>query len=96
MAKKRPPVEYIPYRHNENVYVVYELQFGKDMILPGDKIKIKFDRDTYRFMRLAHHIANDNTWIDCISLKKGSWHSFSIDRIQRKVKPKRSRVKKSV
>lgn len=95
-AKKRTPIEYIPYKNNDNVYVEYQLEFKTDMILPGDKLKIKFDRDVYQFLRLAHHIKNDTTWIDCISVSRGSWHSFSLDKIQRKVKPKRSRRKKVV
>jgi hypothetical protein len=92
--KKKPPIEYVPYRNNPHVYVYYELEFGKDVIKPGDKIKIKFDRDTYTFLRLAHHSKHDTTWVDCISLKKGSWHSFRVEDVQRVIRPKRSRRKK--
>jgi hypothetical protein len=95
MAKKKSaPKEYVPYRNNPYVYVYYELEFGKDVIKPGDKIKIKFDRDTYTFLRLAHHSKHDTTWVDCISLKKGSWHSFRVEDVQRVIRPKRSRRKK--
>ena len=93
-TRKRPPLEYVPYQNNPNVYVSYELPFGKDIIKPGDKIKVKFDRDIYTFLRLAHHIKNDNTWVDCISVKKGSWHSIRVENIQRVLRPKRSRRKK--
>lgn len=96
VKKMGAPIEYIPYQNNDNVVVQYELQFGKDLIQPGDRVKIKFDRDVYQFVRLAHHIKHDNTWIDCMSVSRGSWHSFRLERIQRKIKPKRSRVKKVV
>jgi hypothetical protein len=93
-AKRRPPVEYIPYKDNPNVYVVYELQFNKDLMVPGTKFKIKYDRDIYIFQRLAHHIPNDNTWVDAISSTRGSWHSVRIDSIKGVVKAKKSRRKK--
>lgn len=93
-SRKKTPVEYVPYRNNPNVYVYYELNFKNDVIKPKDRIKIKFDRDTYIFLRLAHHVKNDTTWVDCISEKKGSWHSFHVDSIQRVIRPKRSRRKK--
>lgn len=90
------PREYIPYQNNDDVYVEYELAFKNDVMKPGDKFKIKFDRDTYRFLRLAHHIKNDSTWVDAMSVSRGSWHSIRIDTIQRIVRPKKSRRKKKV
>lgn len=96
MAKKPLPIEYIPYQNNDQVYVQYELAFKDDVIRPGDKIKKRFDRDTYVFQRLAHHIGNDTTWIDTISTAKGSWHSIRVEDIQRVVRPKKLRRKKKV
>jgi len=98
MAKKngKPPVEYVPYHNNDNVVVYYELQFKRDVMVPGTKFKIKYDRDTYQFLRLAHHIKNDTTWVDAMSVSRGSWHSVRVENILKVVKPKRSRVKKVV
>lgn len=92
--KKALPREYLPYENNDNVYVVYELEFKNDVIRPGDKFKCKFDRDTYVFLRLAHHIPHDNTWVDAMSATKGSWHSIRVENIQRVIRPKKLRRKK--
>lgn len=97
MAKKEKkplPLEYVPYQNNPNVIVYYELQVGKDMLVPKAKFKKKYDRDTYQFLWMAHHIENDNTWVDAYSVSRGSRHSIRLEDIQRVVKPKRSRRKK--
>jgi hypothetical protein len=85
----------------ENAYVLmdqiavqYELQFGKDVIKPGDKIRIKNDRVTYTFRCMAHNISLDTTWIDCIG-PDGDWRSFRVSKLKSLVKPKRSRAKKA-
>jgi hypothetical protein len=98
MAKKKlgAPREYIPYVDNPNVVVYYELQFGKDVMVGGTKFKKRYDRDTYQFLWMAHHIPNDNTWVDAHSVSRGSRHSIRIEDIQKVIKPKRSRVKKIV
>ena len=100
MARKteanRAPIEYIPYKTNPDVVVYYELQVGKDLMVPKTKFKKKYDRDTYQFLWLAHHIKNDNTWVDAYSVSRGSRHSIRVEDIQRVVKPKRSRAKKNV
>jgi hypothetical protein len=92
--KQSIPREYIPYQNNDNVYVAYELAFKNDIIKPGDKFKKKFDRDTYVFLRLAHHIKNDSTWVDALSMSKKSWHSIRVEDIQKVIRPKKSRRKK--
>jgi hypothetical protein len=92
--RKYPPREYIPYQNNPNVVVYYELQVGRDLMVPKTKFKKKYDRDIYQFLCLAHHIPNDNTWVDAYSVTRGSRHSIRVEDIQRVVKPKRSRRKK--
>jgi hypothetical protein len=97
LSKRKPiPREYIPYQNNEHVVVYYELAFKNDTIRPGDKFKRKFDRDTYVFLRLAHHIKNDSTWVDALSEQRKSWHSIRIEDIQKVIRPKKSRRKKIV
>lgn len=90
------PKEYIPYQHNPDVNIYYELQFGNDVMTDGTKFKRKYDRDIYQFLWMAHHIPNDSTWVDAYSMSRGSRHSISIEDIQKIVKPKRGRAKKSV
>lgn len=82
------------YLFNTNIVVQYELQFKDDLIKPGNLIKIKNDRATYKFRCFAHNVVEDETWIDCMDVDRGSWHSFRIDKIKCLVKPKRSRRKK--
>lgn len=92
--KKTVPREYIPYVNNDQIYVSHELLFKNDVIKPGDKIKRKYDRDEYVFMRLAHHIGHDTTWVDAMSVTSGTWHSIRIDDIKCVIRPKRLRRKK--
>jgi hypothetical protein len=82
------------YPLNESIHVQYELEFGKDIIKPGNKIRIKNDRNIYQFRCLAHNISLDKTWIDCISAD-GGWRSFPVSKLKCLVKPKRSRRKKA-
>lgn len=78
----------------DNIYVQYELEFGKDLIKAGDLIKIKNQRTTYRFRCLAHNISLEKTWIDCMDVGTGAWFSFRPEKIKCLVKPKKSRRKK--
>lgn len=82
------------YPANEDIHVQYELAFNKDIIKPGNKIRIKNDRNIYQFRCLAHNIKLDSTWIDCISAD-GGWRSFPIEKLKCLVKPKKSRRKKA-
>lgn len=82
------------YGFNDDICVKYELEFRGDLIKPGNLIKIKNDRATYKFRCLAHNIKLDSTWIDCMDTSNGAWRSFRIDKIKCLVKPKRSRRKK--
>lgn len=82
------------YTNCDYISVVYELEFGKDVIKPGDMIKIKNMRGTYRFRCVAHNIPMDVTWIDCMDMENGAWCSFRIEKIKCLVKPKKSRRKK--
>ena len=53
MAKK----QYVmPINLNPNWLVSQEYQHGKDLIAPGDKIKIKFERGEYKFIHHVFHI----------------------------------------
>lgn len=84
------------YPGREDIFVSYEMEFGKDVVRPGTPIKIKYQRGVFRFRCLAHNIKLDSTWIDCIHVGDGSWHSFRVEQIRGVVKPKRSRRKKPI
>lgn len=82
------------YVNQPDIHVQYELQFKKDLIKPGTKIKIKYMRGVFKFRCLAHNVKLDSTWIDCIG-DDGAWHSFRVEQLKNVVKPKRSRRKKA-
>lgn len=95
MAKKRnsaPARE--PYSLNDDIHVQYEVDFQGDTIRPGDMLKFKNTRGTFRFRLLAHNIAHDVTWIDCMDNKTGEFRAFYIDKLKSVVRPKKSRAKK--
>lgn len=78
------------YVAHPHIVVQYELEFKKDVIRPGNQIKIKNLRSTFRFRCLAHNIKLDTTWIDCMDVNTGEWRSFRPEQIRNLVKPKRS------
>lgn len=82
------------YTFNDDIHVQYELEFGKDLIKPGSRIKIKNQRGVFIFRCMAHNTKLDSTWIDCLG-PNHQWHSFPIDKLKNLVKPKRSRRKKA-
>ncbi len=81
------------YVFNDDIHVQYELEFKKDIIKPGNPIKIKNTRGVFKFRCIAHNIKLDVTWIDCMD-ENGQFRSFYIDQLKMLVKPKRSRRKK--
>ena len=90
--KKKPGVAINePYSHNDDISVYYELKFEKDIIKPGDLLKFKNVRGTFRFIKWVHNLHLDVTWVDCMDTASGEWKSMYISRIKGVVKPKRSR-----
>lgn len=81
------------YSLNNDIHVQYELQFKKDLVKPGNPIKIENERGVFKFRCIAHNIKLDVTWIDCMD-SEGQFRSFPIDQFKLLVKPKRSRAKK--
>lgn len=93
--RKTGKVELTPYWNNPNISVQYELDWGREKIVPGTLIKIKKDRSQYRFTRLVSDSATGKVWIDCLNVSLGGFYSFYVDRISGLVY-KRSRRTKSV
>lgn len=82
------------YGVNPDISVFYELKFGKDIIKPGDSLKFKDVRGSFRFIALAHNIKKDVTWIDCYSPTTGEYRSFYVDKLKGIVHAKKSIRKK--
>lgn len=96
-GKKRiPPYNPEPYQVNPDICVLYQLDFYGDLIKPGDKLKFKNDRSTYVFVRLAHNVKLDSTWIDCTDFDTKETRSFHVSKLKLVVRPKKSRRKKTV
>lgn len=96
MARKKKFEPNAPYWYHDYVHVYYELEFNKDLIKPGTKIKFKNMHGTFTFIKWVHNSKKDVTWIDCYSDKTREERSFYIENLKGIVKPKRSRRKKIV
>ena len=96
MSKKKTDREYIPYSINSDIHVYYELEFMRDVIKPGDKIRFKGIRGEFTFILMAHNSKLDVTWIDCRNPATGEYRSFYVDRLKGLVRAKKSRRKKQL
>lgn len=76
------------------VVVYYEFPLGKEVVVPGDKIRIKNQRGFFIFKRLAHHLEKNVQWVDCYEEIGGKYRAFYVDRVKSVYRPKKSRVKK--
>lgn len=93
---RKKKTEYIPYSNNDNIHVYYEVEYLKDIIKPGDKIRIKNVRGTFIFLWMAHNSEKDVTWIDCRNPVTGEYRSFYIEKLKGLVRAKKSRRKKQL
>lgn len=94
MRKKKTENEKPAYSINPDISVFYEIKYGKEVIKPGDLIKFKDIRGTFKFVRMAHNIKKDVTWIDCMNPLTGEYRSFYIERLKGLVRAKKSIRKK--
>lgn len=91
--KEREKVS-LPAYSNTDIVVYDELEFGKDVIRQGDKIKIKNARGYFIFLKWAHNTHLDVTWVDCMNPDTGEFRSFYIDNIKGVYRAKKSIRKK--
>lgn len=82
------------YAVNPDISVFYELKFGKDIIKPGDALKFKDVRGSFKFIQLAHNAKLDVTWIDCFSIETGEYRAFYVEKLKGVVHAKKSIRKK--
>lgn len=80
------------YEGISDIEVTYELQHGKDTIVPGTRIKVKNQRGEFLFRCVAKR--GEGEWFDCIGPEK-QWHSFRLTQLKGMVKPRKFRRKKS-
>ena len=84
-----------PYHHNPHIVVGYELPFAKDLITPGDFIRIKGRRGKFRFIKVVQNMETDVTWVD-VTGDDGGFHSFYVEKIKTVIREKKSRRKKQL
>lgn len=89
MAKKETPLNLNP---NWTVFETY--QHGRDEIVYGDKVKIKYERGEFKFLRHVINGALKKEWIDVIG--DSGYRSFYVEDIRGKVKPRKIRKKRNV
>lgn len=92
MAKTKQRIT--PTNLNPNWIVTEEFTFGKDVIVPGDKVKIRFVRGEFKFIRHVYHTKLDVQWIDCVNSE--GYRSFYVVDLKGKIKPRKFRKKKNV
>lgn len=85
-----------PFFHNEYIVVYYQLNHGRDVIKPGDKIQFKNTRGVFTFLKWVHNASKDVTWIDVIDPKTSEYKSFYMDRLKGVYRAKKSIRKKLV
>ncbi len=86
MRKKTSGIKAVPYGTNDDIYVVQEMQYKKDAIVPGTYLKIKGEHERFRFIQLVHNSKLDVSWIDVMGT--AGWRSFYLDKITGVVKQK--------
>ena len=85
-----------PFPHNESITCYYELEFGKDVIKPGDKICFKNTRGYFVFKKWVHNPEKDVQWIDVIDPMTAEFKSFYMEKLKGVHRAKKSIRKKLV
>ena len=79
-----------------HIYKFHNLEFGKDNIVAGTKVRFKNRRGVFTFRSMYHNSELDVQWVECFEEKTGRMRAFYVGELKSVVKPKRSRAKKSV
>jgi hypothetical protein len=66
---------------NPNIYLIYEFNWNGHRIRPGDPIKIKRQRGSFRFTRIVANIKDNTEYCECMDLKTGKFRKFYVDQI---------------
>lgn len=84
------------YQGHPDITASFEYEFGGDVMVPGTKFKVKYNRGEFKFRCVATNNKTGKVWIDCIEVGS-AFRSFYPESIKGVVKPKRRRrtVKKA-
>ncbi len=70
------------YGVNPDIVRIFELQFEKHVLTPGDRFKVKNSHGVFIFRNLAHNVKSDITWVDAMDEKTGEFRSFYVSKIK--------------
>jgi hypothetical protein len=78
------------YQGHPDIEATFEYEFGGDVMVPGTKFKVKYNRGEFKFRCLATNTRTGKVWIDAIEVGS-AFRSFYPESIKGIVKPKRRR-----
>ena len=96
ISKKKSAPKNDPFYWNNNIVVFYEMKHGNDVIVNGTPLRFKYQRSTFKFIKMVQNFDTSVTWIDCMEDKTGVFRSFYVEQLRGVVRPKKIRKKNSV
>lgn len=78
------------YQGHPNITAEFEYEFNGDVMVPGTKFKVKYNRGEFKFRCVATNNKTGKVWIDCIEVGS-AFRSFYPESIKGVVKPRRRR-----
>ena len=96
VQKKKKSVQQKSFAWNNSISIFYEITHGKDVITPGTQLRFKYQRGTFKFIKMVKNNDLDVVWIDCMETKTGVFRSFYLEKLSGVVKPKKTRKKRIV
>lgn len=91
LAKRTKGKERERWDTDPNKAVSYEFDFKGQLVKPGQKFKLKNDRNVYTFHCLVHNVISGTTWIEATSTE--GFHSFRPEKVFKLIGIKRSYAK---
>jgi len=82
------------YKTHPDIVAEFEYDFNGDLMVPGTKFKVKYNRGEFKFRCFARNTVTGATWIDAIEVGS-AFRSFRVEMVKGVVKPRRVRRKRT-
>lgn len=82
------------YMNHPTINATFEYDFGGEMMVPGTKFKVKYNRGEFKFRCYAINEVTGAEWIDAMEIGS-AFRSIRIDSIKGIVKPKKARRRRT-
>lgn len=82
------------YDNHPDIEAKFEYDFNGDVMVPGTKFKVKYNRGEFKFRCFATNTKTGATWIDAIEVGS-AFRSFRVEMVKGIVKPRRPRRKRT-